>query len=177
MWNTIGGLCAPSKPSRRRNAHRRAFGGLYGRRHCCNGGKRCVTETAFITLFMAAWLGTCVALLAAAPVFGMVVTAANEEHRAVEAPVGETVVLRLPSTPGTGYAWQVTRIDEDHLKMLGKATYEAPATPSLGSSGYQVFRFLLQKPGSAGVVLDYVRPWEKGPKPVRRFHLEVSIRP
>ena len=126
---------------------------------------------------MTFWLGTFVALLACAPVLAMVVTAGDEEQQAVQATVGETVVLRLPSAPGTGYTWRVVAIDKEHLSMLGEATFDAPATPALGASGHQVFRFLMQKPGPARVAFDYLRPWETDRKPIRHFTLEITVRP
>jgi len=108
---------------------------------------------------------------------GTVVTAGDEKQQTVEATVGETVVLRIPSTPGTGFAWQVASLDSEHLTLLGKPTYEPPLTPALGAAGYQVFKFLLQKPGSAHVTLHYRRAWETGREPARTFDLDITVRP
>ena len=40
----------------------------------------------------------------------------------------------------------------------------------------QVFRFVATGSGSAGLELDYVRPWEKSAAPARTFHLGVTVR-
>jgi predicted secreted protein len=118
-------------------------------------------------------VGAGLAVITCAPLRAATITVGTEQRKAVEAAVGETLVLRLPSTPGTGFTWRVAEIDADRVQAVGEPTYEPPPSPGLGAAGYQLLRFVPRKPGPTHVVLQYLRPWEGPNNAGRRFTLDI----
>jgi inhibitor of cysteine peptidase len=83
---------------------------------------------------------------------------------------GQTMVVRLPATPGTGYGWEVSaRLP--FLALLESDFEGGQGIP--GGSGEQVFRFRVEAVGEGRLVLEYVRPWEKGVAPEEVFTLHI----
>lgn len=95
----------------------------------------------------------------------------------VAAFAGDTVRLRLHSTPGTGYSWQLDKVDTKVLAQQGAPIFVPPPQNIPGAEGHMVFKFLAASPGSSPLQLSYVRPWEKGAAPARTFQVTVTVRP
>ncbi len=89
---------------------------------------------------------------------------------------GDILVVALPSTPGTGFGWQVAHIDRDVLRASGKPQLIRSSKPMPGAPATQVFRFDAARRGSTRLDLVYVRPWERGVAPARAFRLLVKVR-
>jgi len=87
--------------------------------------------------------------------------------------VGDTVRIKLPSNPTTGYSW--ANPEALAIVELIASHVEKPATNRVGASGYQVFTFKASSPGEAELVLNYLRPFEKGTPPAKTFRLAVSV--
>jgi inhibitor of cysteine peptidase len=80
--------------------------------------------------------------------------------------VGQEAVVRLKSNPTTGYRWSLeTR--SAVLGVLGEPAFEPPAKPLPGAGGTEVWRLKSMTAGTATLVFEYRRPWEKGAPPVR----------
>jgi inhibitor of cysteine peptidase len=103
------------------------------------------------------------------------VTEADNE-RALTLASGDRLVVSLASTPGTGFGWKVADVDGKVLRETGAPALIPNPHPMPGAPATQVFRFVATGSGSAGLELDYVRPWEKGAAPARTFHLGVTVR-
>jgi len=86
---------------------------------------------------------------------------------------GDTLVVRLPGNPTTGYRWAVAARPAA-LRPL-RFSYEAPPKGRLGQGGTYVFRFRARA-GVGTLRLAYARPWEKGKPPLRTFRLALLIR-
>ena len=86
---------------------------------------------------------------------------------------GDTLVVRLPGNPTTGYRWTVTA-RPSALRALG-STYLAPAKGLPGQGGTYVFRFRARA-GAGTLRLAYARSFEKGKPPIRTFRLAVLVR-
>lgn len=85
----------------------------------------------------------------------------------------DTLVVRLPGNPTTGYRWSASRVPQ--ALRLRTSTY-VPALPKrLGQGGTFVFRFAV-RPGSGTLRLIYRRPWETNKAPLRTFSLTVQAR-
>jgi inhibitor of cysteine peptidase len=89
---------------------------------------------------------------------------------------GDVLVVALPSTPGTGFGWQVAHIDRDVLRASGQPQLIQNSQPMPGAPATQVFRFNAARRGSTRLDLVYVRPWERGVPPARAFRLLVRVR-
>ena len=89
---------------------------------------------------------------------------------------GDILVVRLPASPTTGYAWNLS-ISPSDLLIQEKAPQYQPSDSAgklLGSGGFECWRFRFTKPGIARLSFAYARPWEKGVPPVRQ--LDFSVR-
>jgi inhibitor of cysteine peptidase len=89
---------------------------------------------------------------------------------------GDTLVVSLASTPGTGFGWKVAHADTKVLRQTGPSELVHGRNPMPGAPATQVFRFVASGTGNTGLVLDYLRPWEHGVPPARTFHLGVTVR-
>lgn len=90
---------------------------------------------------------------------------------------GDTVEVRLRSTPGTGYSWKVLHTDSAVLAQKGAPVFVPPPKEIPGAEGHLVFDFLASAPGRSTLQLAYGRPWEKDAAPARTFNVEVTVRP
>ena len=92
---------------------------------------------------------------------------------AVRPQLGDTLVVRLPGNPTTGYRWAATRVPP--MLPLLSSSYVAAAPGRLGQGGIYVFRFRARA-GSGVLRLDYRRPWETSKPPLRTFRLTIQTR-
>ncbi len=99
----------------------------------------------------------------------------KEEKGKVTVPKGGTLVVRLPITTGTGYTWEIAKNDADRLKPTGKPTVERPDKSVPGAKTAQVFRFGAAAAGTAELVLEYKRPFEKDKPPAKTYRLTVKV--
>ncbi len=90
---------------------------------------------------------------------------------------GDTVEVRLHSTPSTGYSWKVVEIDRNILAERKAPVFVPPPQNIPGAEGHMVFDFLAAAPGTSTLQLAYVRPWEKDAAPARTFSIDVTVRP
>lgn len=90
---------------------------------------------------------------------------------------GDTVEVRLRSTPGTGYSWKVLHTDSAVLARKKAPVFVPPPKEIPGAEGHLVFDFLASAPGKSTLELAYVRPWEKDTAPARTFNIDVTVRP
>jgi inhibitor of cysteine peptidase len=90
---------------------------------------------------------------------------------------GDTVQVRLHSTPGTGYSWKVTQVNNAILALQAAPVFVPPPPGIPGAEGHTVFNFRAAAPGSSTLQLAYTRPTEQGAAPARTFSLGVTVRP
>ena len=129
-----------------------------------------MTRRPIRSLFLLLTAGLALAPAAAAATV-TVGPSANGSTRALRS--GDTLVVRLPGNPTTGYRWTVTARPAA-LRPAG-SSYVAPPKGRLGQGGTYVFRFTAR--GGAGKLrLAYARPWEKGKPPLQTFRLAVLVR-
>ena len=90
---------------------------------------------------------------------------------------GDTVQVRLHSTPGTGYSWKVTQVNRAILALQSAPVFVPPPPGIPGAEGHTVFNFRAAAPGSSTLQLAYAGPPEKGGAPARTFSIGVNVRP
>jgi predicted secreted protein len=91
--------------------------------------------------------------------------------------VGDTVQVRLHSTPGTGYSWKVTQVNRAVLAQQAAPVFVPPPPGIPGAEGHTVFNFRAAATGSSTLQLAYAAPLEKGSAPPRTFSIDVSVQP
>ena len=91
---------------------------------------------------------------------------------------GGELIVALPSNLTTGFSWSVSEATAPGLELQGEPRYVPPGStsPVAGAAGTQVFTFEATAPGSAGLVLEYKRPFEPGVAPEETFSVTVEVR-
>ncbi|MFB4393226.1 MULTISPECIES: protease inhibitor I42 family protein [unclassified Pseudomonas] len=91
--------------------------------------------------------------------------------------VGQTLTLNLPSTPTTGYRWNVQDAAPGLLRSLGPEVYNSPEEAGIvGSAGVSTWRFQATTAGDGQLLLVYQQPWAKEVQPVQTFDCAVKVR-
>jgi len=85
---------------------------------------------------------------------------------------GNSLILRLPANPTTGYSWQVTNLPAS-LRKAGEPTYQ-PDSSMIGSGGTSIYKFETITAGKGNLNLVYRRPWEKG-QPVKSCAIKITV--
>ncbi len=99
----------------------------------------------------------------------------KDSGRTLEAEVGDTITLRLPANPSTGYLWIGSVPDMGVLREV-ENRYETPEEMR-GKTGVpvvKIYSFAVVGPGEAGIKMEYRRPWEQERAPKATF--DVLIR-
>lgn len=93
----------------------------------------------------------------------------------ITARVGDQFTLTLPSSPGTGYSWQM--LNQPDAKVLKKTDsgYNEPEKPMPGKPGTETWSFKAVGKGKQRIEMVYLRPWEKGVTPERKQVFEVNV--
>ena len=97
------------------------------------------------------------------------------DAKPVSAAVGKQFKITLPSNPTTGYSWRLARpLDEAKVKLVTN-TYRRAETKLIGAAGQEIWTFKAVGTGNTTIVLQYVRPWEKGARPAQTTNVPVTV--
>ena len=89
--------------------------------------------------------------------------------------VGETMALRLPANPSTGYRWSVETHDGTMI-LVEDGPFRAQAG-RVGAGGEASWSVTAKRPGVTTLGLKYWRPWEGEASIVKRFGATLKIAP
>jgi inhibitor of cysteine peptidase len=95
-----------------------------------------------------------------------------DDGAAVTARVGETITLRLPENPTSGFLWR-SELDADRSIHLSVDRFHGPNEPR-GAPGQHHFEFLAARPGITVLRLVKERSWEG--KQTDEFAVTVNVR-
>ncbi len=95
------------------------------------------------------------------------------DGRTIDLGISETVEIRLPENPTTGFRWDLTAKGEPACAMLGDSFATAGVAPGTGGQHSWTFKALRQ--GECEVELVYRRPWEANDAAERRFRVRLRI--
>ncbi len=103
-----------------------------------------------------------------------ILTADQHNHgQTVQLAVGDTLELRLPENPTTGYQWVTTTIDNTLLSELAH-DFIPPATDAYGAGGVRILRYRALARGRSPLELTLRREWEPE-NPIDHFKLDVIV--
>jgi inhibitor of cysteine peptidase len=134
------------------------------------------------TLLIAGVLTGCSSSPPAAP--SVIITEA-QNGGTVQMRAVQSLIVRLPRNPSTGYNWSVSA-GSTPLLQLANTDYEpgpsikTPAgdePPAVGRPGTEIMAFAPQRAGSGRLLLAYRRPWEPAATPARTFTAQVVVGP
>lgn len=92
---------------------------------------------------------------------------------AIAGRTGDTLVVRLPENPTTGFRWTVTQADPGLLRLQSD-DFQLAAGTGIGSGGLRVLRYVLVAAGDTALALQLARPWEAN-APRQEFRVRLSI--
>jgi inhibitor of cysteine peptidase len=85
------------------------------------------------------------------------------------------LVISVESNLSTGYGWRVGKNDAAILKFVDQSAFP-PRVAMPGAPGRQMFKFRALASGKDSLELEYVRPWEKGVPPAKKFSISVTVK-
>lgn len=93
----------------------------------------------------------------------------------IEVKVGSTIDVTLPSSPTTGFNWEVQDLDANLFSQVGEGVFK-PESDLLGASGMLTLSFKALAAGEGSLKLIYHRAFEKDIPPEKTFSIEVTIK-
>ena len=99
----------------------------------------------------------------------------SENGETISLQVGDTIQVRLPENPSTGYLWQLASEEDFNLRLIS-AEYATPQSSAFGARGMRVFLFKAVRPGEAEIQLIHKRPWEASAGE-NRFAVRIQVQP
>lgn len=98
----------------------------------------------------------------------------GDNGRVVAVKVGDTVSVRLPENPTTGYSWAIDAIDAKRLEADAPA-YQGEGA-GLGTGGVKTWRLVARASGRTRLALKRWRHWEGDASIVERFAVTLDIK-
>jgi inhibitor of cysteine peptidase len=95
-------------------------------------------------------------------------------NRRVTVNYGDTLIVRLPTNPSTGYSWSVAE-SSPLVQFVGQSTGPGNGVPGSPTTQALTFRVVGAGNVKAGrVILVYRRPWQSG-SGSRKFSLALAV--
>lgn len=88
----------------------------------------------------------------------------------IELCVGDTVLIRLPETPTSGFRWELEPVPG--LTLVSSA-FQPPADTTIGGSGHRIFEMRMLRIGECRFQAKLWREWEGDASIRRRFQLTL----
>lgn len=100
----------------------------------------------------------------------------TDSGKTLDVRVGDRITVTLPSNPTTGYMWSYKNaLPTDIVIPTGEKVNTTSASKELcGAPVTQSFYYKVIAPGTAGINLEYRRPWLKNEAPEATFSLLVK---
>lgn len=100
----------------------------------------------------------------------------QDNGRNVDLMMGQTLIVRLPGNPSTGYDWVVSG-DPTPLKLTKNFHQRSKSAPGMvGAPQTAVLEFSAASPGVTTLTLLYRRSWEYNVAPAKTFTVTVDVR-
>ena len=90
---------------------------------------------------------------------------------------GKEFTVKLESNRTTGYQWRPAEPFDERVIRAVRSEYTPFDMSMIGSGGEESWTFYAVGKGDAEVVMEYVRPWEKGQPPLKTATIKVSVKP
>ena len=88
---------------------------------------------------------------------------------------GAMLEVKLPSTAGTGFTWQIVKNNPEQLVLQERSQIIRPDKKLVGGKQTQLFRFKAEWVGTSDLEIVYRRPFEKGKAPAKTFAVTVIV--
>jgi inhibitor of cysteine peptidase len=99
------------------------------------------------------------------------------QSRTINAHIGNTIEITLPSNATTGFQWAVAKIsDSAVLSQEGKSQYVLPESTLAGAGGQEIWTFKALTRGSSTIYMEYSQAWQGGTKNAWTFTASVTVK-
>jgi inhibitor of cysteine peptidase len=100
----------------------------------------------------------------------------QDSGKSIEMAKGQTLFMRLPSNPTTGYQWTLQGNAAPLELIKSDFASDSQAKNMVGVGGTQSFQFTAKSVGQTVVKLEYRRPWEKDTAAAKTFIVTVVVK-
>jgi inhibitor of cysteine peptidase len=100
----------------------------------------------------------------------------QDNGKSVQVNVGQTVVVRLPSNPTTGYQWSAQGNPAPLALVKSDYATDPQVAGRAGAGGMQTLQFAAKSSGKVELTLGYSRPWEKDVPSAKTFKVTVVVK-
>ena len=97
----------------------------------------------------------------------------RENGEQIELSLHEALRVTLPEVRTAGFRWTL-RVPEQPVCSLVKEHFDPPAAPP-GGTGKHYWEFRAERAGTAQIVIEYARLWERTSAPARSFSFSVHV--
>lgn len=105
-----------------------------------------------------------------------IVTLEDQSDCPLPLKTGQILLLSLPSSPTTGYRWQIQNPAQSILRSLGPEVYSNAEDRNLvGSAGQSIWRYQAATPGSDHLIMIYQQPWAPEVAPAKTFDCAITV--
>lgn len=81
------------------------------------------------------------------------------ESELIKIEVGDTLTIKLPESPTTGYVWEVTELNEKEIDLVGQL-YQISESSGIGGGGIKTFNLKVLKKATGRLRFENRRRWE-----------------
>lgn len=105
-----------------------------------------------------------------------VVTLEDQSDCPLPLKIGQILMLSLPSSPTTGYRWQIQDPAQSILRSLGPEVYNNSGDKNMvGSAGQSVWRYKASTAGTGRLLMVYQQPWAPEVPPEQTFDCSITV--
>jgi inhibitor of cysteine peptidase len=105
-----------------------------------------------------------------------IVTLEDQSDCPLPLKTGQTLMLSLPSSPTTGYRWQIQDAAPSILRSLGPEVYNNSGDKNMvGSAGQSVWRYQASTAGTGRLLMVYQQPWAPEVAPEQTFDCTITV--
>jgi len=101
--------------------------------------------------------------------------AESDDGGSVALGIGDTLVVRLPENPTTGFRWQVPK-SSDGVLNLESTHFDAPEPSRRGAGGERGWTYKATRSGAMTLQMKLLREWQQEDASAKSFTIEVLVR-
>ncbi|MGB4268043.1 MAG: protease inhibitor I42 family protein [Spirochaetota bacterium] len=89
--------------------------------------------------------------------------------------INECITIEIESQLSTGYRWRFAIKENPGVLINSDYKVHTGEGQTVGGIDKEIFTFKAVKAGKSTVVFDYIRPFDKNPKPVKTKEFNITI--
>jgi inhibitor of cysteine peptidase len=99
---------------------------------------------------------------------------AKDNGKSFSASLGNTIIIKIPENPTTGFRWELEEFDNNALEVQ-QSGFSAQSTTLTGSGGEKSFIIKTQKIGQTFIRLKLWRDWEGDSSVIERYEVNIEV--